>query len=357
MKSKNNEATTADVLSEHNISGDDLNSSFDFESLDDIVYNSSSSFDISEIADLLLDNIDEYVFITDSVSKNIVYINRPLSDAIGVKLPFVGTCYSLLRGRDTPCPECSAVHAVDDNFHVTSLIECTFNNNYVIKSKNIEIYSRTYTINVALKKNENLSNDISDISNKLSDTNLIIPFTNIFTSNIKNPDVQVYRYVECIGFVNHADYVCLYEFARNTREAHSEHTASTDLVRSHIWCSDSTKKDSDEISIPDAIVKSVTGLRSFSELNYENSCYCVIPLEIGDSYLGCIIMRNPDRECLEQFKKFVKTISGFVSSALSQRRMYAQLSTLSNIDELTGLKNRKSLLNDVNSLSIIKNLG
>ena len=96
MKNTINESTTADVLSESFIDGE-IQSNVDFDNLDEIVYNSSSSFDISEIADILLDNIQEYVFITDSISKNIVYLNKPLSDALGLTGAFVGTCHSLIK--------------------------------------------------------------------------------------------------------------------------------------------------------------------------------------------------------------------------------------------------------------------
>ena len=102
MNKNIDDSTTADVLQDAFID-EKIQSSMNFDGLDDVVYNSSSSFDISEVADILLDNIDEYVFITDSVSKNIVYINKPLSDALGLKGGFVGTCHELLRGCDKPC--------------------------------------------------------------------------------------------------------------------------------------------------------------------------------------------------------------------------------------------------------------
>ena len=139
MNKNIDDSTTADVLQDAFID-ENIQSSMNFDGLDDVVYNSSSSFDISEVADILLDNIDEYVFITDSVSKNIVYINKPLSDALGLKGGFVGTCHELLRGCDKPCEGCNANHSLDGKFYVTSLVSSKLKDNYVIKSKNIELY-------------------------------------------------------------------------------------------------------------------------------------------------------------------------------------------------------------------------
>ena len=80
------DASTADILSGDVLDNraTDILSDMEFANLDDVVYNSSSSFDISEISDILLDNIDQCIFITDSVSKNIVYLNKPMQEAVGV---------------------------------------------------------------------------------------------------------------------------------------------------------------------------------------------------------------------------------------------------------------------------------
>ncbi len=207
---KSNDATTADILSESYLDGE-IQSSLDFDNLDDVVYNSSSSFDISEIADLLLDNIDQYVFITDATTKNIVYLNKPLSEALGVEGCFVGTCHELLSGCKSPCKECNCNHSIGDNFYVTSLVESKLKNGYVIKSKNIELYNRTYTINVALIDNKIhvVQNQISEkTQEKASLNDTIAPFTEIYTKNIKDPDVQLYRFIEYLGTQTNSNFCC-----------------------------------------------------------------------------------------------------------------------------------------------------
>ena len=53
----------------------------------------------------------------------------------------------------------------------------------------------------------------------------------------------------------------------------------------------------------------------------------------------------------------LKTIASLVSSALSHRIMHSEISMISNRDTLTELKNRNSLLSDMNTLGVTDNIG
>src|SRR5574344_2556651 len=182
--------TTADILEDISLP-DEFQSSMDFQNLDDVIYNSSCSFDVSEIADLLLDNIDDFIFITDSISKNIVYINKPLCNELGIDGSFVGTCHKVLCNRDKPCSECSANHAIGVRFFVTSLLESKLSSNYIIKSNTIDIYNKTYNVNIAIKKSADLIDDRLATNEPLSHDVLLAPYANIFIKNVMNPDVQI----------------------------------------------------------------------------------------------------------------------------------------------------------------------
>ncbi len=68
----------------------------------------SESFDIRSIAPALLDDLSEFIFITDAYSQKIVYINKPLARYLKINHKFCTTCYSLFRGREIPCRTCKA---------------------------------------------------------------------------------------------------------------------------------------------------------------------------------------------------------------------------------------------------------
>lgn len=371
---KSNDATTADILSGSYLDGE-IQSSLDFDNLDDVVYNSSSSFDISEIADLLLDNIDQYVFITDATTKNIVYLNKPLSEALGVDGCFVGTCHELLRGSKTPCKECNCNHSIGDNFYVTSLVESKLKNGYVIKSKNIELYNRTYTINVALIDNSGSSKD--QITNKddsgLND--IIAPFTEIYTKNIKDPDVQLYRFIECLGTQTNSNFCCIYEQTKlsmdiegdnqqsltstipTEHEASSDNSEKTKFHRSHLWISEAFKHSQDSVQIPDEFLQRAEVEQDTFEFESDGFKFFCFPLISDETYLGAVFFKSPDEKALKTLEPALKTISILMSSSLTHRIMHAELTNITNIDPLTKLKNRNSLLSEVNALSVNYNIG
>ncbi|MCI6905997.1 MAG: bifunctional diguanylate cyclase/phosphodiesterase [Succinatimonas sp.] len=365
MNKNIDDSTTADVLQDAFID-ENIQSSMNFDGLDDVVYNSSSSFDISEVADILLDNIDEYVFITDSVSKNIVYINKPLSDALGLKGGFVGTCHELLRGCDKPCEGCNANHSLDGKFYVTSLVSSKLKDNYVIKSKNIELYSRTYTINVAVSRNQDVNNEFLTLKEGLSVNDIVGPFTIIYTKNLKNPDVQLYRFLECLGIETNSQYAALYELKKSTEndlhlsaKENEQRSKDEDVTRTHLWISQSNHVDNYKVQVPDEIVKKARFEQDVAlyDSPLDQAKYFAIPLEVGDEYLGTIFLKDPKQESLNVLIPALKTIASLVSSALSHRIMHSEISMISNRDTLTELKNRNSLLSDMNTLGVTDNIG
>lgn len=377
---KSNDTTTADILSESYLDGE-IQSSLDFDNLDDVVYNSSSSFDISEIADLLLDNIDQYVFITDATTKNIVYLNKPLSEALGVDGCFVGTCHELIRGCKSPCKECNCNHSIGDNFYVTSLVESKLKNGYVIKSKNIELYNRTYTINVALLDNKFPSVKKDEQQNTSSDqanlNDIIAPFTEIYTRNIKDPDVQLYRFIENLGKLTDSNFCCIYEQTKLSMDvknvSESDDSLSSDFPlnndsdklksvqtkfhRSHLWISDAFKHNQDSVQLPDEILKKAEEEQDIFDFKVGDATFYCFPLISDENYLGAVFLKSPDENRFKGLVPALKTISILMSSSLTHRILHAELTNITNIDPLTKLKNRNSLLSEANILSVSQDIG
>ncbi|MGN1281763.1 MAG: EAL domain-containing protein [Succinivibrio sp.] len=350
--------TTADVLSDSFLDGD-FQSSMDYDLLDDVVYNSSSSFDISEIADLLLDNIDEYVFITDSNTKNIVYINKPLAKALGVSGSFVGTCHELLRGCDKPCKECNNNHAIDGKFYVTTIIESKLKDYNVTKSKNIELYNRMYTINVAMKKNCEISQNVLNNAGGLHLNDIVAPFTTIYTKNLKEPNVQLYRFIECLGIETNAKFCCIYEQKVLGDNDVEEHSHEDNFHRAHLWVREDSAHDQDSLEVPAEILnKAVAEQKSFS-IKAENGTdeFFSFPLISDETFLGTVFIKDPAKDAIAVLEPAISTISGFMSSSLMHRIMHSELTNVENRDSLTKLKNRKSLLSDINSLAITHDIG
>ena len=355
--------TTADILEDISLP-DEFQSSMDFQNLDDVIYNSSCSFDVSEIADLLLDNIDDFIFITDSISKNIVYINKPLCNELGIDGSFVGTCHKVLCNRDKPCSECSANHAIGDRFFVTSLLESKLSSNYIIKSNTIDIYNKTYNVNIAIKKSADLIDDRLATNEPLSHDVLLAPYANIFIKNVMNPDVQIYRYIECLGNDVKASFCAIYEFlpvSKNTDASElnskNQHNSKR-FKRSQIWIGHN-KKGSDFKELDEELLNLTIKDRGtcWYECEKNNCRLFFIPLYSDDKYVGAVVLVNPQEDLIKKSMSVLHSIGILISSAISYRSLSTDLAIVSNRDSLTKLKNRKSLLNDVNALASSENIG
>lgn len=70
-----------------------------------------------------------------------------------------------------------------------------------------------------------------------------------------------------------------------------------------------------------------------------------------------MFFKSPDEKVLKALQPALNTISILMSSSLTHRIMHAELTNITNIDPLTKLKNRNSLLSEVNTLSVNYNIG
>lgn len=358
--SRNNIDTTVDDIFADVFVSDSIQSDIDFENLDDVVYNSSSSFDISEIADILLDSIDEYVFITDTTTKNIVYINKPLCEALEINNSFVGTCYELLCGKDSPCPDCKINHISDDSIFVINHINTKLNRNFVLKSRNLELYNRTYTINVAQPK-ETKSEPIAfrDL-NKLNVNDLIAPYVKVYTDNICTPEIQLYKFIEYFGLELNAENCTLFEHMNLSKDNAYQNVdidPTLNMLRTLIWVNDDLKVPENYELIPNEIVNKAYEERVYKEYSEGDTRYIALPIEHDLNPLGVVFIKNPDSKFLKILEPALKVIQKLLTSAIVLKRMHMELSNVSCNDPLTGLKNRKQMLIDINNLSLDTRIG
>lgn len=358
--SKNNIDTTVDDIFSDAFISDSFQSDIDFNNLDEIVYNSSSSFDISEIADILLDSIDEYVFITDTTTKNIVYINKTLCEALGINNSFVGTCYELLCGKDSPCADCKSNYVTDDSTFIINHINTKLHKNLVVKSRNLELYNRTYTINVAMSHEDQADKiDFRDLNN-LNLNDILGPYIKIYANNISTPEVQLYKFIEYLGIELNAENCTLFEhidLSKTEAYSYQEIDPTLNLLRTLIWVNEDLNVTDDYVLIPNDIANKAYEDRIFKEYTDGDSTYIAIPVESDLNLLGVVFIKNPNKSLLKVLEPAIKTIQKLLSGSIELKKMHIELSNVSSIDTLTGLKNRKQMLVDINNLSLQNRIG
>ncbi|MBE6422719.1 bifunctional diguanylate cyclase/phosphodiesterase [Succinivibrio dextrinosolvens] len=358
--SKNNIDTTVDDIFSDAFVSDSIQSDIDFNNLDDIVYNSSSSFDISEIADILLDSIDEFVFITDTTTKNIVYINKPLCEALDINSSFVGTCYELLCGRDTPCPDCTCNKITDDSIFIVNHLNSKLHSNFVLRARNLELYNRTYTINVALPKTEPAAVIPFRDLNKLNTNDILAPYLKLYADNVCNPEVQIYKFIEYFGIELSAENCTLFEhidLSKNISYQNYEIDPTLNMLRTQIWVNEELNVPDDYVLVPKDIVNKAYEDRVYKEYTVDDDLYVAIPLELDLNPVGMVFIKNPNRAYLKTLDPALKTIQRLLTGSIELKKMHMELSNVASTDPLTGLKNRKQMLVDINNLSLNNRIG
>ena len=337
----------------------ELNIDFKFDSADesitdDVVYNSSSCFDISQITDLLLDDISQQIFIIDSASKYIVYMNSAFGDLFNVDTSYVGQCHKLICGLDKPCPSCKLNQNINDDFFIHNHEKCVLKRNLVLKCRNIEISGRLYTVNYVI---DNAHNHVITQSNSDKDNETIAYFTKIYADNVTAPDLQIYHFIETMCHFFKAKFCLLYEFDSNN----SDFSHGNNLICSQSFVDLKSQIDDDkEISTNiDQNLKNQIyedkSVRFFEDKSLGR--LFTIPLEGHGKFMGFLIFLEPDEKILNKSLNNFKTVLKLLASAIEHRDMHSKLTRIESVDTLTNLKNRKIMLHDLKTIALYDNVG
>lgn len=334
-------------------------------------FENSTAFDITSVAERVLDEIPAYVMVCDSVSKNILYVNRPMAEALELQQPFCSTCYALFRGRKAPCRNCrNAVNNTDgftmshNNLALPNLKQQVV----IMKSLNLVIDNRNYTIAIC-KPKENFAKIRENFDFLESKSDLVAVVLDIFTHNLLNPDLQIYGALEMLGMMYSALHVSVYEEARQELVVRRFR-----YVRSSFWTASPSLDVTDEQdeSLPQMIVErafaskqpaymlasEVQDRETFLALRKAgiDSIYCA-PISCDDRLMGYLFVTNPDQTKLDRYQRLMPLVLNAMAASLWSRRQSILIDSSHNIDTLTNLKNRNALLKDLNSLSGSNNIG
>ena len=230
------------------------------------------------------------------------------------------------------------------------------------------MYDCTYNINIAIQKNNELYQDRLTGKPVFNIDEIIDPYTRIYIQNIKNPDIQVYRYLECFGLDTDASFCALYEYKKeefqhsfldelDNTESKPKSKASN-FRSSQLWANPKFRMIStfEEVSAK-LLDKSITQMLPCIYDTDDKHKLFSLPLFNDDIFIGCIFLYNPNLDRLSKYQSSLQILGNLFSSALSHRKMHSELTMISNQDTLTNLKNRQSLINDVNILSVNSDIG
>jgi|GEM_PF-55854 len=309
---------------------------------------------------LLVDVLDEIVYVSDIVTYELLYVNRAGRILMGLMdADYVGRhCYEVLQHRTSPCPFCTNDKLCHDGFYIWEHANTVFNRHYILKDKLIAWDGRParieFAIDVTVK--ENVSKALSD---KLDKTQVVVDCIGALISTEKLDDA-VNLVLEKLGRFYEACRSYIFEFdassktGSNTYEWLSEGVSSQRNVlrpipSSLMQCLIATFSKHGSLIVDDVEKLRSTNMEGHEILKKQDikSLYAV-PFFIEDKLVGFIGMDNPSShgDDLSTFD----SLSYFVIEEIIKRRMQQTLRDMGYHDALTGLPNRSSYVQRIGEL-------
>ncbi|MCR5537199.1 MAG: GGDEF domain-containing phosphodiesterase [Succinivibrio sp.] len=322
---------------------------------------------IRDLAVEALDNVTDFVFISDSITKNIIYMNKALSSVLKLKEGVTPSCYSVFRGNRAPCKNCRNNACQGRGFTVTHNNLRLLERSLILKSTQFTLDGHVYTISIGRPKEEN--GDLAPSLAELDDAEILNKILTTFSKHNGQPNLQIFSAIQFIGQLCRADSVAVYE--PRQVDAH----LAEEFQRSAFWSSDQISDVSDDPkeNLPYAFIEQVcTRTEEFlyhteellelpevyqglSELKIER--VLVLPVFHGQVFLGYVLCRNLSEEAYAKHRLTIGSLVDAISIMLYLRVQSIELDNTKNLDSLTGLGNRTALSNDLKSYAQQHDLG
>ncbi len=328
----------------------------------------SYDFNADVLALEALDNVSDFVFISDSITKKIVYMNRAVRDVIKLKEGCTPSCYSVFRNRKAPCKHCRNNSNAGEGYIITHNNLKFMDKFLILKSTQFTLDNHIYTISIGKPKDKayDIAPDVSYINDESNIINIILK---TLTKNTSSPNVQIFSMLNFIGQLTRADSVSVYE------KRQVDPNLKLEYQRSAFWDkgNDSDVSDNQLLNLPDSFVNySFTFYRDYTytpedftdskeiyrdlEALKINSVQS-IPLMHGQDFVGMVYVRNSNELLTEKNHAIIQFLIDFISLMVYSRLQSIELDNTRHIDLLTGLKNRSALLIDLKGYSTLKNIG
>lgn len=332
----------------------------------------SESFDINSIAPALLDDLGEFIFITDSYSQKIVYINKPLAGYLKINHKFCATCYSIFRGREIPCRTCKARQGTfDGEVLVHNSLKIGDAGPLQVTCRHIKANGRPY--NIMICSPAAASAEISEAMKKNPDEiDAVARLIEILTTRSESPDMQITEYLKffCTFFRGERGFYFTQLADHERRAAKGQDSFRCVSYFSRVDTRDITDLD---VRKEDAILRLAFTLDSSqlvdSRLMPDDKMLAkwlednrirhllAIPFVNGSRTRGVALVTNPDLQVLDDHKRIRSIAESAIRSAALALLRNTRAESVADVDPLTKLRTRSAMLKDINDLFTLKDLG
>ncbi len=303
----------------------------------------------------IYENMQEYVYVTDIDTFEVVYANRYARERIGVNSMDAlkgQKCYHAIRHCESKCSICTNDQLKPGAFHEWRYYDAMLGKTFLMKDTLIEQNGRRYRLELSIDIGE------TDIQKKT-----IKEFTSneaLVNEALRRalaepmPEKSIQVLLKHLGQSLRSDRVYIFEET-------PEHT----VKNTYEWCAGGVEPQIDFLQdVPfevvelwyeaferneNIVIKSLESIRQSDPKVYEAllpqqvDSLVVSPLIINDRIIGFYGVDNPPKEFLNHISVMFMVLGYFIASILRRRNLVDRLEKMSYFDPLTGALNRHGM--------------
>ncbi|MCR5536010.1 MAG: GGDEF domain-containing phosphodiesterase, partial [Succinivibrio sp.] len=314
-----------------------------------------------------LNNVTDLIFVTDPLTKEILYANKSFCETTGLRSIRGCTCYGSLRKRATPCTNCQNMQAFENGFQITHNNLKLEAASYAVKSAPVQVGDKVYNLNI-MKEREDYQHQ--QFSSPLSLSSAVEPaeLYALLAKNNEDPNLQLYNALCLLGRLAQADTVSVYEPKKMLKHSGSAYLRTVFYAQNQK--SDLSDRPEDDLSSelvsklfnePSEVYLDESGLSRNAVLSplllTELKTLKSYPLQHHEQIIGRLFLRNPKPELLSEHQKELQLVVTLIEHLLIVKQQASELYHLKNSDNLTKTANRNALMQDLVEYDQLERVG
>lgn len=316
------------------------------------------------------ENMDEFVYVTDIDTNELVYMNKKTRDLYGItrREEYLGKqCYALLQRCSEPCANCNNCELVEGEFKEWEHYNPSIERHLILRDTMYVENGKRYRIELAM--DADAQNRQAILLRNYQNLEAIASEGLRIALRAATPDQSIDVILEYLGKALNGERT--YIFEKNNQMGWDDNT--------YEWVADGVTPEKDNLQhVPAEVcanwyrnfkegknieIDDLENIREDDPLQYENlkrqgiHSLVVVPLYDDGKVIGFYGVDNPPVRLLQFASNMLQIVGHFIVSSIKRRNLVRKLEKLSYSDQLTDLGNRHAMVDYTKKLPKEKPLG
>ncbi len=306
-----------------------------------------------ELITLAMDNQDSICYISDTVTYELLYLNKAARYLTGAIDGFAGRkCYEVLQGRNAPCEFCTNFLLKKDKKYCWEFHNHKFNRTFALQDLLIEVHGRLLRLEWAIditthkKKEQELSDKIlleetllSCIQTLSSDLDITMALTSLLSivgGYYKAKRAYIFEFDQRAGTMNN-----IYEW---TKDGVSPEINNLQEIPLHLIDSWVKRFEQDGVFFISCLDRDVAPQSlQFEILKAQNiESLMAAPLRVQRRLFGFLGVDDPSTHAFDD--RLLRSVCLLIQEDIEKRNIISEMEHMSYTDVLTGLANRNKYM-------------